>query len=54
YALYYNDGIDQLRVVAEAIEQPGSRDELVRTAPRTHLEHMAKAVLDAYAQRWGS
>ncbi len=54
YALYYNDGLDQLRVVAESIEQPESRDELLRVAPRDHLERMARAVLDAYAQRWGT
>jgi hypothetical protein len=54
-ALYFNDGINQLRVIAEYADgPPASRDAMVGAVPRARLEELARTTLDHYAQRWGN
>ena len=53
YALYYNDEINMIRVVAEYKDDPQpSREAMVALAPRQDLEKIAKAFLEAYVQTW--
>ncbi|HEU0035996.1 MAG TPA: hypothetical protein VFQ53_35535 [Kofleriaceae bacterium] len=55
YALYYNNGVNQIRVVASYSDDPlASKEDLVRAVPREQLEKIAKAVLDVYTQAWGN
>jgi len=52
YFLYYNDGTNQIRVVAEYKDDPVSRADLERLAPRQDLEKLAKAFMDALTHAW--
>ena len=52
YFLYYNDGTNQIRVVAEYKDDPVSRQDLERLAPRKDLEKLAKAFMDAFTHAW--
>jgi len=53
YALYYNDGVTQIRVVAEYKDDPpGSKDQMLATVSREGLEKVAKAFADAYTHAW--
>ena len=53
FALYYNDATNMIRVVAEyKDDQPASRDDMLRLAPREDLERLALAFLDAYTHAW--
>jgi len=53
YALYYNDGVTQIRVVAEYKDDPMQTKELMlQAAPRDSLEKVAKAFADAYTHAW--
>jgi hypothetical protein len=55
YILYHHDGLNQIRVVAEYVDDPlGSKDDLARAVPREHLEKVGIAFLDAYAQAWAN
>ncbi len=52
YILYYNDGKNQIRVVAEYKDDPMSRDDLKAIAPKEDLENLATAFLDFYTHAW--
>lgn len=52
YALYWNDGKNQIRVVAEYKDDPVSKEDLQTLAPREDLEKIAKAFLDFYTHSW--
>jgi hypothetical protein len=52
YALYYNDGVNTIRVVAQYADAPVSREDLASLAPRADLEKMAKAFLDTFTHTW--
>jgi hypothetical protein len=53
YALYFNDGTSQIRVVAEYKDDPpGSKDQMLASVPRESLEKVAKAFADAYTHAW--
>ena len=52
YALYYNDNVNQIRVVAEYKDDWQTREDLMRIAPREDLEKLARAFLDAYTHAW--
>jgi hypothetical protein len=53
YFLYYNDGINTIRVVAEYKDDPKtSKDEMAQVAPKGDLENVAKAFMDAYTHAW--
>lgn len=53
YSLYYNDGVNALRVIASYSDDPRpSMGEMKSTVPRAFLEKAATAFLDAYGQAW--
>lgn len=52
YALYYNDGNNQIRVVAEYKDDPATREQMLEIAPKEDLERLAKAFFDAYSHAW--
>jgi len=54
YALYFNDGVNMIRVVAEYKDDvPKTREDMLNLAPREDLEKLAKAFFDAYVHVWG-
>lgn len=52
YALYFNDNVNQIRVVAEYKDDWVTREDMQRIAPREDLEKLARAFLDAYTHAW--
>jgi hypothetical protein len=55
YTLYYNDGVNQARVVAEYKDDPTkTKDDMAKLAPKADLESVAKAFMDVYTQAWAS
>jgi len=52
YAAYYNDGVNQIRVVGTYKDDPVSKADLVRIAPKADLEALALSFLDAYTHAW--
>jgi hypothetical protein len=53
YFLYYNDGINQIRVVAEYKDDPrSSKEAMAEKAPKSDLESVAKAFMDVYTHAW--
>ena len=54
YALYYNDGVNMIRVVAEYKDDvPRSREAMITVTPREDLEAIAKAFMDRFVHSWG-
>lgn len=53
-ALYYNDGINQIRVVAEYKDDPKPIEEIKKIAPKEHLMMLALSFLDVYTHAWGN
>lgn len=51
-ALYYNDGINQIRVVAEYKDDPVPLEEMAKRAPKTDLQMLALSMLDVYTHAW--
>jgi hypothetical protein len=52
YFAYFNDGVNQVRVIAEYKDDPKSKENLAILAPREALEALALAFLDTYTQAW--
>jgi hypothetical protein len=53
YAVYYNDGVNQIRVVAEFKDDPrGTKEDMLALVPRAKVEKLAKAFMDTYAHAW--
>jgi hypothetical protein len=52
YVAYYNDGINQIRVVGAYKDDPTSKEELIKIAPKGDLEALALAFLDVYTHAW--
>lgn len=53
YALYYNDGVNEVRVVAEYKDDPlKTKDDMGRIAPQADLARIAMAFMDVYTQAW--
>ena len=53
YILYWNDGINDIHVIAEyKDDMPSSRDILAKAITREDLEKTAKAFMDVYTQAW--
>jgi len=52
YALYFNDGINQIRVVSEYQDAPVSRDEMLSVAPKDDLARLALGFIDYYTHAW--
>jgi hypothetical protein len=52
-ALYYNDGVNRIRVVAEYKDDPVKTKELMaQQAPKADLELLAISFLDVYTHAW--
>lgn len=52
YALYFNDGINQIRVVSEYQDAPVSREQMLAVAPKEDLAKVALAFMDFYTHAW--
>ncbi|MEO8550613.1 MAG: hypothetical protein ABI678_11590 [Kofleriaceae bacterium] len=53
YILYYNDGANQIRVVAEYKDDaPTKAEDLLKLTPRSDLENTAKGFFDAFTSQW--
>ncbi|HEY1552932.1 MAG TPA: hypothetical protein VGG28_34115 [Kofleriaceae bacterium] len=53
YFLYYNDGINTIRVVAEFKDDPrDSKEKMAEAVPKGDLENVARAFMDAYVHAW--
>jgi hypothetical protein len=53
YTLYWNDGQNQIRVVAEYKDDPLlNKEAMAKEVPRADLENVAKAFMDVYTQAW--
>ena len=53
YALYYNDGVNEVRVVAEYKDDPlKTKADMARVAPQDQLAKIAMAFIDVYTQAW--
>lgn len=53
YALYFNDGVNEIRVVAEYKDDPApSKAAMVARAPREQLDRIAHQLGDAYVHAW--
>jgi hypothetical protein len=52
YLVYYNDGNNEIRVVASYKDDPVSKDDLKRLAPKEDLRALALSFLDVYTHAW--
>ena len=53
YALYYNDGVNEARVVAEYKDDPlKTKEDMARKAPEQELASLAMSFMDVYTQAW--
>jgi hypothetical protein len=52
YIAYYNDGVNQIRVIASYKDDPTSKEELQKLAPKEDLEALALSFLDVYTHAW--
>ena len=53
YFLYYNDGVNQIRVVAEYKDDPReTKEKMAESVPKSDLEDVAKAFMDVYTHAW--
>jgi hypothetical protein len=53
FALFYNDGANEMRVVASYVDDPVQNKEMmVKLVNRETLEKVARAFFDAYGQIW--
>ena len=52
YAIYYNDGVNQMRVVAEYKDDWVARPDMLAIAPKEDLEKLARAFTLAYTHAW--
>lgn len=52
YVLYFNDGVNQVRVVSEYKDDWVTREDMLAIAPRGDLEKIAKSFMDAFTHAW--
>jgi hypothetical protein len=52
YVAYYNDGVNQIRVVGAYKDDPASKEELIKLAPKPDLQALALSFLDVYTHAW--
>jgi hypothetical protein len=52
YVAYYNDGVNQIRVVGAYKDDPASKNDLIKMAPKDDLQALALAFLDVYTHAW--
>lgn len=49
---YYNDGVNDIRVIASYKDDPVSKDDLKKLAPKDELRALALSFLDVYTHEW--
>lgn len=54
YYLYWNDGVNQIRVSGEYKDDPATKEGMQKLAPREDLENVAKAFMDVYTHVWAT
>jgi len=55
YVLYYNDGINKIRVMAAYTDDPKmNKEDMAKDVPKEDLEKVAKAFVDVYTHAWAS
>jgi hypothetical protein len=52
YALYWNDGINQIRVIAMWADDPANKETMQKRLPKEDLEKVAKSFMDVYTHAW--
>jgi hypothetical protein len=52
YIIYFNDGVNEIRVVASYKDDPVSKNDLKRLAPKDDLRALALSFLDVYTHQW--
>jgi hypothetical protein len=52
YALFYNDGVNMIRVIASYKDQALDVESLQKVAPKEDLERLAKAFMDSFTHAW--
>jgi hypothetical protein len=52
YILYFNDGINEIRVVGTYKDDPVAKDDLKKVAPKDDLRALAVSFLDVYTHAW--
>ena len=53
YVLYWNDGHNEIRVVAAYTgDLQDTKEQMAQVVPKEDLEHVAKAFLDVYSHAW--
>ena len=53
YTLYYNDNVNEVRILAEYKDDPvATVKDMEKLAPKSDLEAVAKAFMDAYTHAW--
>jgi hypothetical protein len=52
FAAYYNDGVNQIRVIAGYKDDPKSAAELAKIAPKDNLAMLALSMIDVYTHAW--
>ena len=52
YTAYYNDGVNQIRVIASYKDDPASKEDIQKLAPKGDLEALALSFLDVYTHAW--
>lgn len=49
---YYNDGVNQIKVVGAYKDDPAPKEKLIELAPKEDLQKLALAFLDAFTHQW--
>lgn len=52
YVAYYNDGVNQIRVIAEYKDDPTTPENMKKLAPKEDLRALALSFLDVYTHAW--
>jgi len=52
YIAYFNDGINEIRVVGTYKDDPAAKADLKKLAPKEDLRALALSFLDAYSHAW--
>jgi hypothetical protein len=53
YVLYYNDGVNSIKVVSEYKDDPvKTKEDMAKLVPKADLENIAKAFMDVYSHAW--
>jgi hypothetical protein len=53
YVLYFNDGVNEIRVLSEyKDDMMKTKEDMAKALPRSDLENTSKAFLDVYSHAW--